>query len=215
MPDIMSAQLGGLSYAVVPSTMYEEVHKSSPHVNLFRYEVKVPSTFEIIVLTMNRAKSVMRLLKSLEASEYGSEQIQLTIHVDYRAGNQDTVDIVKNYSWPHGSKRVVVRRANIGVIGRGSMRGRASQTDLLFSKMISPCLRNGICGCNVHGISTNLHGHGGNFNNAPDIDSKLPDWGFGAKLRMTMSRFCTKLMGSVGLSPHPKRWREFLDRWRN
>ena len=206
-----SPQLGGLSYVVVPSTLYEEVHKNS-QANLFRYEVNVPTTFEIIVLTMNRAKSVMRLLKSLEASEYGSEQIQLTIHVDYRAGNQDTVDIVNNYSWPHGSKRVVVRRANIGLM-RAWLNAWSGKSDrfIIFEDDITVSPK----------WYTWLQRAWDQYESRTDMAGisimrqtlipKLPDWGFWREIVNGHAPFLYKLMGSIGFSPHPTRWREFLD----
>lgn len=69
-------------------------------------------SIQIAVLTLNRARSLQRLLNSLTEATYGCAAVDLLIVVDKcveKCANNEVVNIAKALSWTHGTK-VVIRR---------------------------------------------------------------------------------------------------------
>ena len=77
-----------------------------------------PYTIKVIVLTMNRPQSLLRLLRSIKRTyfEYPGDRLEVEIHVDKSHGlyYQDCVNIAGNFSLP---------------AGRGSVRSRIAETN--------------------------------------------------------------------------------------
>ena len=69
---------------------------------------EVHPSFHVIVLTMNRPKSLQRLLHSIEAAEYGEDVLSVEIRVDGGEENSETMQVAKSFAWPY---KKVVRRA--------------------------------------------------------------------------------------------------------
>ena len=73
----------------------------------------------IIVLTMNRAQSLKRLLHSLLDAEYYEDKIALDIWIDLPPFetniNVETTQIVTDFSWPYGPKTLHFRDTNAGL----------------------------------------------------------------------------------------------------
>lgn len=73
----------------------------------------------LIVITMDRAKSLTRLLESLVAADYDEDVVDLNIWIDRpndgRPINKDVVDISRNAVWKHGTKTIHKRTVNAGL----------------------------------------------------------------------------------------------------
>jgi len=71
-------------------------------------------SFTINVITYNRPKSLARLLHSLQTQYYG-HKVTLEIYVEYGA-DQETIDIVSDFKWIHGPKRIHKRFVRGGLV---------------------------------------------------------------------------------------------------
>lgn len=61
---------------------------------------------ELVVITDRRPESLSRLFSSLNQAKYlGDEQVELTIHMEQSADGV-TQQVVKDFQWQHGNKRV-------------------------------------------------------------------------------------------------------------
>ena len=78
---------------------------------LFNFQGK----FQIHILTMNRASSLKRLLKSLEHTEYGLEKVEIFVHVDKDKLNQKFVDMLENFLFLHGTICYIIQNKTLGL----------------------------------------------------------------------------------------------------
>lgn len=72
----------------------------------------------LIVLTMNRASSLGRLLKSLVSASYGDDVVDLDIWIDRKKGspiNEDVLAFARNTTWTRGTKTIHKRTVNAGL----------------------------------------------------------------------------------------------------
>lgn len=67
----------------------------------------------IVVVAYNRAKSLYRLLTSLNAAEYLVDDIPLIISIDRGEHNQDVLEVANEFVWKHGEKTVVYQKENL------------------------------------------------------------------------------------------------------
>ena len=77
--------------------------------------------FRIIVLTYDRAKSLTRLLNSINNAKYGSDKVQLDIWIDRNGNRNVNENVVKTatlFKFLHGSHRTCVHRTHVGIIGQ-------------------------------------------------------------------------------------------------
>lgn len=75
----------------------------------------------IIVITYNRAASLLRLLKSINNAEYYSDKIKLEVWVDIsKEGKKDnaTINTAYEFEFKHGSYDVHVREKHAGIYGQ-------------------------------------------------------------------------------------------------
>ena len=74
-------------------------------------------SLRVIVLTMNRPQSLLRLLRSINRTyfEYPGDRLELEIHVDRSHGllYQDCLNIAQNFSLPPGRGSVTARIAKV------------------------------------------------------------------------------------------------------
>ena len=84
--------------------------------SLSELEQTQPFSMRLIVLTMNRPDSLMRLLRSINRTffEYDSDKINVEIHVDKSHGwlYEDCVKIARNFSLARGRGSVTARIAD-------------------------------------------------------------------------------------------------------
>lgn len=73
----------------------------------------------IAVLTMNRVRSLKRLLSSLTHTRYGCSLVDLTFYIDMprQTGQHDrqVTRLVSEYAWFHGKKRILLQPSNVGL----------------------------------------------------------------------------------------------------
>lgn len=71
----------------------------------------------LIVLTMDRAPALSRLIASAEAADYGEDRVDLDIWIDRGAKGIDAsvLSVVNSAKWTHGAKNVHARRAPGGL----------------------------------------------------------------------------------------------------
>jgi hypothetical protein len=86
--------------------------------------------FHIKVLTMDRLKSLKRLMDSLKAAYYDGDTVNIDFFVDYPPAKDSKklmaklnarkliIDHLENWEWPYGTKRIHVRVKNGGLIGQ-------------------------------------------------------------------------------------------------
>ena len=111
------------------------------------YSVCPPSSFDrslrphftliIKLLSFTRADSLVRLLQSLTAADYGDDRVHLDISIDrlvpptdasaryntsvyeaQREAHSRVVDISSRFEWPHGSKRWRIHDTHVGLVGQ-------------------------------------------------------------------------------------------------
>lgn len=87
------------------NTIYsmEEISKSSNK-----------SKIAIVAVGYNRLLSLSRLLDSLSAAEYSSNDVPLVLCID-ASGHQQLYDYVKNFEWKHGEKYVIIQKERLGL----------------------------------------------------------------------------------------------------
>jgi len=71
----------------------------------------------VIAIGFNRPKSLKRLLHSLAAAHYVSENVPLVISVDFSdsAAGFQTRKLAAEFEWRHGPKRVILQEKNLGL----------------------------------------------------------------------------------------------------
>ncbi|SDJ24587.1 hypothetical protein SAMN04487760_10471 [Lachnospiraceae bacterium G41] len=66
----------------------------------------------IVVVAFNRAKSLQRLLNSLNNAIYENDNIPLIISID-KGENQDVLRVAEDFIWKYGEKKVVYQSENL------------------------------------------------------------------------------------------------------
>ena len=96
----------------------QQIHASIHRNNTVRQK-HTDILLRVIVLTMNRAQSLNRLLHSLFDAEYYHDKIALDIWIDLPPFetkiNVETRQIVTDFSWPYGPKTLHFRDNNVGL----------------------------------------------------------------------------------------------------
>ena len=94
-----------------------DMPSSSRNSLTFAEDLKSAPCFNIIVLTMNRANSLKRLLHSLEDADYGDDIVHLTIKIDFSSDNGEAKDAAEEFEFTHGPKKIVLATRNQGLRG--------------------------------------------------------------------------------------------------
>ena len=69
----------------------------------------------IVVVAFNREHSLKRLLLSIGNATYTIKNIPLIISIDYAKDNQQVRIIADTFNWPHGPKKVIYQKKNLGL----------------------------------------------------------------------------------------------------
>ena len=78
------------------------------------------AVLRILVLTMDRHESLLRLLKSLKSADYDGDCVDVDIWIDRMHDGSvhgPTHQIAKTLQWPFGQKVVHVHEENVGLRG--------------------------------------------------------------------------------------------------
>lgn len=166
--------------------------------------------FVITVLTMNRKKSLLRLLASLENAEYPDATVKLVIRVDGTA-SKDTIAAANQFAFSHGPKQVVVSPTRRGLRAAWFEAWTPAQNEhgiiLEDDVEVSPQWFRWIAGAwKVYGARTDLAGISLQRQTHKMLRPHSAGWTFPEE----ETPFLYKLVGSIGFSPHPQRWSEFL-----
>lgn len=68
----------------------------------------------IVVVGYNRIDSIKRLLSSLVAAQYSTNNVPLYISID-ASGDRNLYEYVESYRWPHGDKYVNIQKERLGL----------------------------------------------------------------------------------------------------
>jgi hypothetical protein len=166
--------------------------------------------FEIIVLTMNRASSLKRLLKSLENTKYGEDVVKLSIKIDASPDNKDVIACARNFSFTHGPVAIEIAAANKGLRNAWlqavspNEQGRVLilEDDVDVSHEWYRWLKQA---WKTYGNRTDISGITLYRQTLiPKYPTKL------VEIVNNHEPFLYSLVGSIGFSPHPKQWSKFL-----
>lgn len=69
----------------------------------------------INIITQNRSRSLLRLLRSLKTAHYVGDIIDISFNMDSRV-DTDTLRVIDDFEWPHGTKHVRRRIIQGGLI---------------------------------------------------------------------------------------------------
>ena len=71
----------------------------------------------IIVIAYNRPHTLLRLLQSLATANYPAENIQLVLSIDFSDSDagEATRQVAQDFEWPHGNKRLISHKENLGL----------------------------------------------------------------------------------------------------
>ena len=188
------AYILGFPYAAIPYS------SSMKHVQETIQRLTRPVSFTITVLTKSRRKSVQRLLTSLKRANYDGDRIALDIQVD-----SPTTFNAKEVEWPFGPLSVHVATRPLGLRGNWlrtpARRGIILEDDIEVSPRWYIWLK---AAWAAYGHRTDLAGIS---LQRQTLIPKQPH-----KYREIVNDhqpFLYALVGSIGFSPHPDRWREF------
>lgn len=206
--------------APVTSDKITGTHYLSPKKNMTHYDLytrkkdkkrRSGHDFEIIVLTMNRATSLQRLLTSIENTLYDGDAIKLSVKVDHAEDNDAVVACARRFRFSHGPVVVSVAKTNRGL--RDSWLQAVSPTErgkvVIFEDDVDVSLvwyrwlkrawesyepRTDIAGITLYRQTL-----------IPRYPTQL------VEIVNNHEPFLYSLVGSIGFSPHPVQWSKFLN----
>ena len=166
--------------------------------------------FKIHVLTMNRAKSLKRLLDSLENSDYDNDKVELYIHIDKSSDNSGCIKVGKSFKFSHGKIILNVAKKNNGLRNAWlkAWRPKAMERAIILEDDIevSPKWylwlkksweaygeRNDIAGISLQRQTL--------VPQKPNKEKEIVN---------NHEPFLYRLVGSIGFSPHWQQWQSFL-----
>lgn len=172
----------------------------------------------LIVLTMDRAVPLKRLLMSAEAADYGDERVDIDIWIDRENGKAIDFNVLKvaeQFIWSHGAKTIHLRRKNGGLYQQWIYTWKITdqtdeiavilEDDLELSPMFYQWLKSAR---NTYNADPEI----GAFTlQRSTLRPKLPPGGKSHVLDLgnDVHVFKYRLLGSWGFSPVRERWVEF------
>ena len=190
---------------------------------LSELELTEPFSMKVIVLTMNRPESLMRLLRSINNTyfEYETDKIDVEIHVDKAHGwlYNDCVKIANNFTLPKDRGRVTAKIAKTNHGLRAAwFDSWWPETDHEHAIIVEDDLELAPAWFSWLKRSWLTYRH------RPDVAGitlsrqflmfKKPERS-DMEIINNHHPFLYKLVGTWAFSPHPARWREFLTWFRS
>ncbi|KAL7545880.1 hypothetical protein ACHAWF_009239 [Thalassiosira exigua] len=169
----------------------------------------VGKKFHIVVLTKSRPNSLLRLLKSIQASNYGNDVVSVNIRID--GTDSKTHYTGESFEWPlktvTGTQSGGLRAAWLGALTNPTGNAIILEDDVELSPVWYSWLTKA---WKAYGDRDDLAGI------SLQRQNLIPQKPFKKTSSETEivndhQPFLYKLVGSIGFSPHPKRWREFLE----
>jgi len=171
--------------------------------------------FTLHVLAWNRESSLQRLLTSLEHAHYDGDRVDLAIHLD--GGFSDgALRIAEQQAWAFGEKRIMKASQN-GGLARSWFTAWQPTSDADRALILEDDVE--VSPLFYRWLKAAWHAY-----SPPSGISEVPDLGGISLQRQTLvpqgphkrmviengfEPYLYKLVGSIGYSPHPARWREF------
>ena len=177
---------------------------------MFEYHNEEDEVFTIHILTWNRPKSFERLMHSLSSSDYGSDKINLVIHIDGGKESEVTYHAAHETKWIFGSKQIIRSKERKGLAHAWFQAWHPKskkefaiiiEDDITVSKVWYMWLKKAWQSyserSDIAGISLQRQVL------IPKKPSKQKE------IINQHTPFLYALLGSIGFSPHPLRWKEF------
>ena len=198
------AYILGLKYNAI------ELKSSINHVSQI-LQRKSSNNFKIHIITMNRAKSLQRLLDSLKKADYAGDRVEIYIHIDKSDDNRDCIKVAESFDFSHGKVTIEVAEQNNGLRNawfrawypKENERAIILEDDIEVSPQWYFWLNKA---WQAYGERDDLAGI------SLQRQTLVPQ-----KPRKQMEivnnhkPFLYRLVGSIGFSPHWKQWRAFLN----
>lgn len=172
-----------------------------------------PPDFTITILTMNRVASLRRLLTSLENATYGTDTIALVIKVDHSSDNKRVISLAKSFIFSHGNVKVHIENANQG-LRQSWINAWYPATD----KALGIILEDDVEVCSEW--YTWLRGAWKAYEGRDDMagislqrqtHKMLKPHSSTFEILNDHKPFLYKLVGTIGFSPQPRVWRQWVD----
>eukprot|EP00912_Choanoflagellata_sp_UC4_P002168 UC4_evm7s1370 len=175
--------------------------------------VQSPSfTYEliIVVLAANRPSSLLRLLRSLEATKYGGDAVWLRVEIDKNKNSHLCLHVAQNFRFSWGRKTVEVSAKKKGLREAwlkawrplGNQRAIIFEDDIIVSPewylWLKKAWKQYSQNTNIAGISLMRQ----------TLIPKKPSEQ--KEIENGHVPFFYALVGSIGFSPHPQQWKRFL-----
>jgi FkbM family methyltransferase len=179
--------------------------------------MKTPATrtkaavYQIHVLTMNRPKSLQRLLDSLEKADYAGDPVELHIHIDKSIGNRGCIKVAESFDFSYGDVTIDVAEQNNGLRDawfrawrpQDNERAIIFEDDIEVSSQWYLWLKKA---WDAYGERDDLAGISLQRQTlVPQTPQKQME------IVNDHKPFLYRLVGSIGFSPHWKQWRAFLN----
>lgn len=175
--------------------------------------IKIDKTqFQIHVLTMQRVASLKRLLNSLQATDYNGDVVSLIIHIDSHKDNNACIQLAQDFKFSHGSVEVKIAKKNKGL--RNSWFEAWRPQDILneYAIILEDDIE--VSSYWYHFVKMGWKAYA----NRDDLAGiSLQRQAFvhkrGEKQMEIVNNhtpFLYASVGSIGFSPHPKKWLAFL-----
>lgn len=167
--------------------------------------------FQIHVLTMNRATSLERLLKSLENAKYDNDKVHLYIHVDKSSNNEECISVAKKFLFSHGITTIDIADEKLG-LRKAWFRAWPSPKETEYAIILEDDTEVSVLwyrwlkrAWKAYKDTTDLAGIS---LQRQTLVPKKPHRQF--EIVNKHEPFLYRLVGSIGFSPHPKQWLSFM-----
>jgi len=197
-------------FILAGTTLYQVAHKESGVCQGF---TEAHSFITIVLLTMNRTSSLENTLESLQQTVFCGDYVRLIIQFDKGQEQERAIEVAEMFRFKHGQTEIVHPTTHKGLAKSWLHAWRPTyekeialilEDDILLSPFWYIWLREA-WKANIHredlaGISLQRQ--------------TLIPYKHGQRrsaFKSTKGEFLYTLVGSIGFSPHPKRWSEFLE----
>ena len=167
--------------------------------------------FLIIVLAMDRRESLTNLLKSLEYTDFLGQHVQLEIHFDKSPSGTEATRVAEEFIFSHGTKKIFISSVQKGLANSWYTAYEVGPDDRPFIILEDDIV------LSPHWFSW-CSRMWERYHTRPDLAGislqrqtlipKLPSHSF--EIVNDHLPYLYALVGSIGFSPNPPVWREFL-----
>ena len=173
--------------------------------------------FRVIVLTFNRYKSVLKLLKSLDDLELDGDTAALEIWIDRdRQGRVDnnTLTTANMFKWKHGPTTVHIQKQHVGIYGQWIDTWRPKNPK---SKELAVILEDDLSvSPQIYRWIKSVHKFYGKRKDYAGVtlqtdEQKAHNGGRQLEAPKNHTAFMYKCIGTWGFAPSPKVWSRFQD----